>query len=89
MYVIKNLMHLASQINRSLHLNDLLLDIDYSYTSCKCILDDMMSIRSKPRNVGHDLCHDLKEILWVPNFYYICQICYLRLGLRGSGFAHD
>ena len=22
-------------------------------------------------------CHDLKEILWVPNFYYMCQICYL------------
>ena len=35
------------------------------------------------------LCHDLKEILWVPNFYYICQICYLRLGLRSSGFVHD
>ena len=34
-------------------------------------------------------CHDLKEILWVPYFYYICQICYLRLGLRSSGFAHD
>ena len=34
-------------------------------------------------------CHDLKEILWVPNFYYICQICYLRLGVRSSGFAHD
>ena len=53
-----NLIHLASQISRSLHLNGLLLDIDYSYTSCKCILDDMMSIRSKPRKVGHDL--DLK-----------------------------
>ena len=26
--------------------NGLLLDIDYSYTSCKCILDNMMSIRS-------------------------------------------
>ena len=58
MYVIMNLMHLVSQISRSLHLNDLLLDIDYSYTSCKCILDDMTSIRSKPRKVGHDL--DLK-----------------------------
>ena len=58
MYVILNLMHLASQISRSLHLNDLLLDIDYSFTSCKCILDDTMSIRSKPRKVGHDL--DLK-----------------------------
>ena len=34
-------------------------------------------------------CHDLKEILWVPNFYYMCQICYLRLGLRSSGFVHD
>ena len=29
-----------------------------SYTSCKYILDDMMSIRSKPRKAGHDL--DLK-----------------------------
>ena len=53
-----NLMHLASQISRSLHLNDLLLDIDYSYTSFKCTLDDMVSIRSKLRKVGHDL--DLK-----------------------------
>ena len=53
-----NLMHLASQISRLLHLNDLLLAIDYSYTSCKCILDGIMSIRSKPRKVGHDL--DLK-----------------------------
>ena len=53
-----SLMHLACQISRSLHLNDLLLDIDYSYTSCKCILDDMMSIRSKLKKVGHDL--DLK-----------------------------
>ena len=35
-------------------------------------------------------CHDLEEILWVPNFYYyICQICCLRLGLRSSGFTHD
>ena len=58
MYVIMNLMHLVSQISRSLHLNDLLLVIDYSYTSCKCILDGIMSIRSKPRKVGHDL--DLK-----------------------------
>ena len=58
MYVMMNLMHLASQISRSLHLNDLLLNIDYSFTSCKCILDDMMSIRSKPRKVGQDL--DLK-----------------------------
>ena len=54
MYVM-NLMHLASQISRSLHLNNLLLDIDYSYTSYKCILDNMMSIRSKPRKAGHDL----------------------------------
>ena len=53
-----DLMHLASQISKSLYLNDLLLDTDYSYTSCKCILDDMRSIRSKPRKVGHDL--DLK-----------------------------
>ena len=53
-----NLMHLASQISRSLHLDDLLLDIDYSYTSCKCILDDIMSIKSKLRKLGHDL--DLK-----------------------------
>ena len=34
-------------------------------------------------------CHDLKEILWVLNFYYICQMCYLQLGLRSSGFVHD
>ena len=53
-----NLMHLASQISRLLHLNDLLLDIDYLYASCKCTLDDMMSIRSKPRKVVHNL--DLK-----------------------------
>ena len=40
-----------------------LLDIDYSHTSCKYILDDMMSIRSQPRKVGHDL--DLKFSLKV------------------------
>ena len=34
---------------------ELLLDIDYSYTSCLSTLDDMMSIRSYPRKVGHDL----------------------------------
>ena len=39
-------------------MNGLLLDIDYSYTSCKYTLDDMTSIRSKLRKVGHDL--DLK-----------------------------
>ena len=50
-----NLMHLASQISRSWHANGLLLDIDYSYTSCKYILDDMVLIRSKLRKVGHDL----------------------------------
>ena len=53
-----NLMHLVSEISKSLYLNDLLLDIDYSYTSCKYILDDMVLSRSKPRKVGHDL--DLK-----------------------------
>ena len=53
-----NFMHLVSQISRSRHANGLLLDIDYSYTSCKYILDDMMSIRSQPSKVGHDL--DLK-----------------------------
>ena len=36
----------------------LLIDIDYSYTSCISTLDDMMSIRSYPRKVDHDL--DLK-----------------------------
>ena len=36
----------------------LLLDIDYSYTSYKYILDDMVLIRSKLRKVDHDL--DLK-----------------------------
>ena len=44
---------------------------------------------SSQQNTLHAMCHDLKEILWVPNFYYICQICYLRLGVRSSGFAHD
>ena len=53
-----NLMHLVSQISRSWHTNGLILDIDFSYTSCKYILDDMMSIRSQRRKVGHDL--DLK-----------------------------
>ena len=53
-----NLMHLGSQISRSWHTNGLLLDIDYSYASCKYILDDMVLIRSKLRKVGHDL--DLK-----------------------------
>ena len=53
-----NLMHLASQISRSCDTNGLLLDIDYSYTSCKYILDDMVLIRSKLRKVDHDL--DLK-----------------------------
>ena len=55
MYVIINLMHLVSQISGSQHSNGLLLDSDYSYTSCKYILDNMMSIRSYPRKVGHDL----------------------------------
>ena len=32
--------------SRSWHANCLLLDIDYSYTSCMSTLDDMMSIRS-------------------------------------------
>ena len=41
-----NLMHFVSQINRSLHPNGLLLGIDYSYTSFKYILGDMMLIRS-------------------------------------------
>ena len=53
-----NLMHLGSQISRSQHENGLLCDIDYSYTSFKSILDDVMLIRSLPRKVGHDL--DLK-----------------------------
>ena len=52
-------MHLVSQISGSQHSNGLLLDLDYSYTSCKSILDDMMSIRSQPRKGGHDL--DLKN----------------------------
>ena len=37
------------------HTNGLLLDIVYSYTSCKYVLDYMVSIRSKLRKVGHDL----------------------------------
>ena len=40
------LMHLVSQISGLQHLNGLLLDFDYSYTSCEYILDNMMSIRS-------------------------------------------
>ena len=32
-------------------------------TSCKSILDDMMSIRTLPRKVGHDL--DLKNSVYV------------------------
>ena len=46
MYVIINLMHLVSQISGSQHSSCLLLDFDYSYTSCKYILDNMMSVRS-------------------------------------------
>ena len=42
MYVIINLMHLVGQISGSQHSNGLLLDFDYSYTSCKYILDNMM-----------------------------------------------
>ena len=53
-----NLMHLVSQISRSWHPNSLLLSIDYSYTSFKYILHDMMLIRLQTRKVGHDL--DLK-----------------------------
>ena len=53
-----NLIHLRSQICKTLHANGLLCDIDYSYTSFNYILDDVMLIRSEPRNVGHDL--DLK-----------------------------
>ena len=53
--------------------------------------EDIAGFISKPvaRPEYGMICHDLKEILWVPNFYYICQICYLRLGLRSSGFPHD
>ena len=54
-------MHLVSQMSGSQHSNGLLLDFNYSHTSCKYILDNMMSIRSYPRNVGHDL--DLKQSL--------------------------
>ena len=41
-----NLVHLGSQTSMSQHENGLLYDIDYSYTSFKSILDDMMLIRS-------------------------------------------
>ena len=58
MHVIMNLMLFGSQISRSLHANGLLLEINYSYTSLKYILDDVMSIRSQLVKVGHDL--DLK-----------------------------
>ena len=37
-----NLMHFQSEINRSQHENGGLCDIDYSYTSFKSILDDVM-----------------------------------------------
>ena len=43
----------------------------------------------KLETIPEEECHDLKEILWVPNFYYICQMCYLRLGLRSSIFVHN
>ena len=46
MYVVMNLMHLASQISRSWQTNGLLFDIDYSNTSFKSILDDMVLISS-------------------------------------------
>ena len=60
----------------------------------------MLDLYQRNQNIVYDqkqstfnplyLCHDLKEILWVPNFYYyICQICCLRLGVRSSGFTHD
>ena len=58
MHVIMNLMLSGSQISRPLHANGLLLEINYSYTSFKYILHDMMLIRSKPRKAGHNL--DLK-----------------------------
>ena len=41
-----NLMHLESEISRPQHANGWLCDIDYSYTSFKSILDEMMLIRS-------------------------------------------
>ena len=42
-------------MSRSWQVNCLLLDIYYSYTSCMSTLGDMMSIRSYPRKVDHDL----------------------------------
>ena len=54
--------------------------------------DEISHQKEIPVVVGTCFCHDLEEILWVPNFcfyYYICQICCLRLGLRSSGFTHD
>ena len=70
MYVIINLMHLVSQISGSQHSNGLLLDFDYSYTNCKYILN-MISIRSYPRNVGHDL--DIKNYSkWYIILYNVC-----------------
>ena len=43
-----NLMHLGSQTSRSQHENGLLCNIDYSYTSFKSILDDVMLIGHNP-----------------------------------------
>ena len=73
--ISRNLMHLASQISRLWHANDLLLDIDYSYTSCKYIWDDMMSIRSKPEKIGHDL--DLKISLQVVFHTVKCMLSWI------------
>ena len=52
-----------------------------TFLECVCVLSIVLP--------DINVCHDLEEILWVPNFYYICQICCLRLGVRSSGFAHD
>ena len=58
--------------------NSLLLSIDYSYTSFKYILHDMMLIRLQTRKVGHDL--DLKisfQVIFHTEIYLIMNLMHL------------
>ena len=81
---------LTDEYTTGLQIRPTLLLDDYSP-----LLAPLMTEESTPKAVfqppklTESTCHDLKEILWVPNFYYICQICCLRLGVRSSGFTHD
>ena len=53
------------------------------------------SLRPQAINILHNKAHlGLSVMIWKRSygyqiFYYICQICCLRLGLRSSGFTHD